>query len=167
MFFGVNLFTVHRRDLTHTSVEVLLPKAQLKETNHTQHSKRQKLAFPLVFFRETFFEGSAKDMRTPNSSESFAVKFVGSCGQFSLLIQMLRSVLRIFSLFYSKLLSRSDPYYFVIFAPFFEHANRPCSNSKTAVIFRFFHFQKIDVTLHNGVSSSLGQTFELEKGRNF
>ena len=167
MFFGVNLFTVHRGDATYTSVEVLLSKAPLKKTNHTLHSKRQKLAFLLVFFRETFFEGSAKDMRTPNSSESFAVKFVGSCDQFSFLFQMLMSVLKIISLFYSKL-SRSDPYYFVICAPLFEHANRPCSNSKTAVnFFRFFHFQKIDVTLRNGVSSSLGQTFEFEEGRNF
>ena len=99
MFFGVNLFTVHRRELTYTSVEVLLSKAPLKKTNHTLHSKRQKLAFLLVFFRQTFFEGSAKDMRTPNSSESFAVKFVGSCGQFSFLFQMLMSVLRIISLF--------------------------------------------------------------------
>ena len=117
----------------------------------------------LVLFRETFFGGSAKDKNTINSSESFAVKFVGSCGQFSFLFEILKSVLKIILFFYSKL-SRSDPYYFVICAPFFEHANRPSSNSKTAVkLFRFFHFQK----LPNGASSSLSKTSMFEEGRNF
>ena len=92
---------------------------------------------------------------------------MGSFGQFSFLFQMLKSVLKIILFFYSKL-SRSDPYYFVICAPFFEHANRPCSNSKTAVkLFRLFHFQKIDVTLPNGASSLLSKTSKFEEGRNF
>ena len=94
MFVGGNLFTVHQGDLTYTSVEVSLPKAPLKKTNHTLHSKRQKLACLLVLFQETFFVGSAKEMRTLNLSESFAVKFVGSCGQFSFLLQMLKSVFK-------------------------------------------------------------------------
>ena len=167
MFFGDNLFTVDRGDLTYTSVKVSLPKAPLKKTNHTLHSKRQKLACLLVLFRETFSGGSAKDKSTINSSESFAVKYVGSCGQFSFLFQMLMSVLKIISLFYSKL-SRSDPYYFIIFAPLFEHTNRPCSNGKTAVnFFRLFHFQKIDVTLPNGASSLLSKTSMFQEGRNF
>ena len=79
-------------------------------------------------------------MRTlNNSSERFAVKFVGSCGQFSFLFQMLMSVLKIISLFYSKL-SRSDPYYFVICAPLIEHAKSPLLEQQNSCKFFFVCF---------------------------